>query len=180
MPEGSRDAAILIAISYQALNRQLVAGDPRTQKANCTVTILFAGFYIEATIDYIVAEMNVRSQMMDFLNPSNSANYHPGIQSKLGWFYNKFTATKKAANKGQFSQLNIYGKIRRKFPGFAKLYKFRNDVSHGKINGIADSLPETQALRAQAKAIRNSLYAIALRYDPGINIDTTYSDAITS
>lgn len=99
MPEGSKDAAILIAISYQALNRQLQARDPNTQKANCTVTILFAGFYIEATIDYIVAEMKMRSQMRSFLNPSNDPYYHPGIQPKLCWFYNEFVATKKAAKK---------------------------------------------------------------------------------
>ena len=179
MPEGSKDAAILIAISYQALDRQLRARDPRTQKANCTVTILFAGFYIEATIDYIVAELSMRSQMMNFLNPRNDPYYHPGIQHKLSWLYNEFVATKKAANKAQFNQLEIYSKIRRKFPGFANLYKFRNDVSHGRINRAADSLQETQRFRAQAKAIRNSLYAIARRRKPDIKSDTTYLVAIT-
>jgi hypothetical protein len=146
MPEGSKDAAILIAISYQALSRQLSSQDPRTQKANCTVTLLFAGFYIEATLDYIVAEMNMKPQMMSFLNPSGSGNYYPGLQPKLAWLYNEFVATKKASSKSEFAQFDMYRKIRRKFPGFADLYRFRNDVSHGRINRLADSLQRTQKL----------------------------------
>ena len=179
MLEGSKDATILIAISYQALNRQLWARDPNTQKANCIVTILFAGFYIEATIDYIVAEMNMRSQMRSFLNPSNDLYYHPGIQPKLCWLYNEFEANKRATSKGHIRRLDIYGKIRRKFPGFAKLYKFRNDVSHRRINRAAVSLQETQVIRDQAEKIMNLLYTIARRHKPDIKIDTTYWDAIT-
>lgn len=48
MPEGSRQAALLIAISYQALNRALKAKD-ETLVSDCTVLTLFAGFYVEAT-----------------------------------------------------------------------------------------------------------------------------------
>jgi hypothetical protein len=178
VPEGGRDAPILIAISHQALQRQLTVGDPKTQKADCTVVIVFAGFYIEATVDVIVDRLNMKSQMDAFLNPNNNPHYHAGLQAKLAWFYNEFVATKKAANRNQFSQIRTYDKIRRKFPGLAKLHKFRNDVSHGKIGSPADSLQETQALRAQAKTIRDSLYAIAQRRDPSVQPDTTYWDAI--
>lgn len=178
MPEGSNDAAILIAISYQALQRQVAM--IATRKADNTVVILFAGFYIEATVNDIIDQMNVRPQMMAFLNSGNRQNFHPGLQNKLAWFYNQYVATKKAKTRKQLFKSKVTVKLRRKFPGFAKLYKFRNDVAHGKINRIADSMEDTQDLRVQAKAIRSSLYAIALSHDPKIKIDTTYLDAISS
>jgi len=178
MPEGSDAAAILIAISYQALQRQVAMA--ATRKADNTIVILFAGFYIEATINAIIDQMNVRPKMNRFLNPANRQNFHPGLQDKLGWFYNEYVARKIATSRKQLYRDGITLKLRWKFPGFAKLYSFRNDVAHGKINRIADSAEETQALRAQAKVIRDSLYAIALHHDPDIKIDTTYWDAISS
>jgi hypothetical protein len=178
LPEGSKNAAILIAISYQALQRQLASKDPNTQKANCTVVILFAGFYIEATLDYIVSALGMKSKMLGFLNPSGNKHYHPGIQQKLAWFYNEFVARDKATSSSQFKQFSTYSKLRRKFKGFAGLYKFRNDVSHGRVNRSADSLSKTQNLRDQAKAIRRQLYEIAQKRDPTIRPDTTYQKAI--
>lgn len=44
MPEGSEDATILIATSWQALKRAK-AGDERTMITNCAVVIVFAGFF---------------------------------------------------------------------------------------------------------------------------------------
>ena len=178
MPEGNKDAALLIGISYQALQRQLIIPDPTTQKADCTVVIVFAGFYIEATVNVIVEQMNLKLKMDSFLNPKKSKYYHPGLQDKLGWFYNEFISRDKATTKSQLYNSGIKRKLRRKFPGFTKLYKFRNDVSHGEIGRPAGSLQETQDLRDQAKDIRNSLYKIAQRHDPNVIPDTFYWDAI--
>lgn len=175
MPEASRNAAILIATSWQALGRA-TRGAKVTRIADCSVLILFACIYIEANIDYMVAKMNKQQQMIKFLNN----NPYPGIQDKLGWFYNEYVVRSKAANKKQMYNNGIKTKLRRKFPGFAKLYKFRNDLSHGVINSSANSLPEAQKLRKQAKAIVADLFAIAR--DAGYEIPrvTTYQQAIAS
>ena len=46
MPEGTPDATILIANSWQALNR-LKWEIEETEVCDCTIVLLFAGFYIE-------------------------------------------------------------------------------------------------------------------------------------
>ena len=52
MSEGSDHAAILIGASYQALDRA-IKGNKATLLTDCTVLILFAGFYVEATLNHI-------------------------------------------------------------------------------------------------------------------------------
>jgi hypothetical protein len=154
--------------------------NPETLRTDCTVMIVFAVFYIEATVDAIVEKMNLRSKMDAFLNPKSDKHYHPGLRHELGWFYNEFVATDKVTTKKKLfrKEHNITRKLRLKFPGYAKLYKFRNGVSHGTIGAVADSLSDAEALRRQAKDIRTELYAIARRYDPTVIPDTTYQEAI--
>ena len=53
MPEGSLDATILIATSWQALKRAK-GGDERTMITNCTIVIVFASFFIEANLNRII------------------------------------------------------------------------------------------------------------------------------
>ena len=127
-------------------------------------------------MDYIVAKMKKRQQMTKFLNN----NPYPGMQDKLGWFYNEYVARTKAASKKQMYDIGINRRLRRKFPGFAKLYRFRNDLSHGVINSSAESLAEAQELRKQAKAIVANLFAIASNAGYEIPRVTTYQDAISS
>ena len=50
MPEVSTDASILIGISWQALERA-EKGDERSIISDCTVAIIFAGFFIEANLN---------------------------------------------------------------------------------------------------------------------------------
>jgi len=178
MPEAGKHAPVLIAISHQARERQRASGDPDTLRANCTVIIVFAGFYLEATVNAIVDQMNMRPNMEVFLNPNNLQHYHPGMQAKLAWFYNEFVATKKAANKNEFGKMKIYDQLESKFPGYVEIRDFRNGVSHGKIGQAADSLADALALREQAKDIRAELFAIGKRHDPNVDRDTTYWDAI--
>lgn len=175
MPEVSKDAAILIAISWQALGRA-TQGTKETRISDCSVLILFAGIFIEANLDYIVAKMNMRQHMIKFLNN----NRYPGMQDKLGWFYNEYLATSKAVNKKQLYSNGIKRKLRRRFPGFGKLYRFRNDLSHGTINSSAKSLQEPQKLRKQAKAIVADLFAIASDAGYPLPRVTTYQEAIAS
>ena len=65
MPEVSKNAAILIATSFQALNRAK-AGDATTMLCNCTITVLFAGFFIEENLDEIVKKMHVMHEIKIF------------------------------------------------------------------------------------------------------------------
>jgi hypothetical protein len=95
MPEGSEDAALLIATSWQAFNHA-IRGDEKTLITDCTVVILFAVFFIEANLDYLVEELNQKEQMLKFLSKD-----YPGLQDKLGWFYNEHVATDKTPNKKQ-------------------------------------------------------------------------------
>ena len=180
MPELGRDAPVLIAASFQARERQRVTPNPETLRTDCTVMIVFSVFYIEATVDAIAQKMHMRSQMDAFLNPKRDKHYHPGLRHKLGWFYNEFVAVDKATTKNQLfkREHHLTRKLQRKFPGYASLYKFRNDVSHGAIGAVADSFADAKELREQAKDIRSKLYSIARRYDPSVNPDTTYHEAI--
>jgi hypothetical protein len=178
MPEAGKHAPVLIAISHQARERQRASGDPLTLRANCTIIIVFAAFYIEATINAIIDQMNMRPKMEAFLNPDNRQHYHPGMQAKLAWFYNEFVATKKAANKVELGTMKIYDQLESRFPGYAEIRDFRNGVSHGKIGSAADELDEAIMLREQAKDIRTELFAIGKSHDPNVDQDTTYWDAI--
>jgi hypothetical protein len=173
MPEGSKDAVILIATSWQALNRA-IEGNSNTLICDCTVLILFAGFFIEANLNYIVEELHMSGQMKSFLN--NKA--YPGLQDKLAWFYNKYIARSKATTKKQLFDGGIEQKLRRQYPGFSKLYRFRNDISHGVINSSAKSLKEALQLRQQAKDIVDDLYDVASRAGHDFPRSVTYSEAI--
>lgn len=172
MPEGSRLAAILIATSWQALNRA-IRESPDTLLCNCTVLILFAGFYIEANLNYIIEKLHMTGHMRSFLHQR-----HPGLQDKLAWFYNRYVTTSKAATRTDLYARGIKQKLRRRFPGFAKLYRFRNDISHGVINRSARSLEEALQLRQRAKDIVNDLFKIAESAGHSIPRATTYHQAI--
>lgn len=172
MPEGSSHSAVLIATSWQALNRAS-SGRLDTQLCDCTVVVLFAGFYVEAYLNYIVSHIHRTSQMATFLN-----RRHPGLQDKLAWFYNEFVAKRKAPTRKNLYARNITLKLRRRFPGFAMLYRFRNDLSHGVINTTARSLDQSQRLRHQAKDMVNDLLRIVEKAGYSIPRTTNYYDAI--
>ena len=176
MPEVNKDATILVATSWQALCRARNSTG-ETQLCDCTVVILFAGFFLEANLNEIIERLGLYNQMKKFLCPKKS-KYEPGLQPKLAWFYNEFVARQKASNQDQMYKNGIKRKIGRKFPGFAELHRFRNDISHGVINKTARSLQKTEGLRQQAKEIVDSLFEITERAGHDIPRDTTYWDAI--
>jgi len=158
MRRDDRHAPVLIAISWQALNRAL-QGDPRTQLCNCTVMILFAGFFVEANLNYLVRRLRRTKDMRAFLGKR-----YPGIGDKLAWFYNEYGARSKAHSRKDPRWKRVHRNIRAKFPGFARLYRFRNDLSHGAVNSSAQSLSEAQRLRKQAKDLVATLFATAARH----------------
>ena len=172
MPEGGRHAPILIATSWQALNRALTEG-PETRICNCTVVILFAGFYIEANLNHIVEQLRLKNQMKTFLGQT-----YPGLQDKLASFYNEFVARSKSVKRKDLFKSGVTKKLRRRFPGFAKLYRFRNDLSHGVLSMSAHSIDQAKQLRCQAKDIVEQMFTILERRGHSIRRDTTYYQAI--
>ena len=169
MPEGSEDATILIAISWQSLIRAK-SGDEHAMICDCIVVVVFAGFFIEANLNHILEKMGKIEEMNRFLG-----NHYPGLQDKLAWFYNCYIAKSKSNNKKQ-----LYQKLRRKFPGFNEIYQFRNNISHGIIDSSVANLKDAERLRIQAKTIVDELFKIANRAGYAIPRTTTYRDVITN
>jgi hypothetical protein len=173
MAEGSKDAMILITTSWQALGRASLS-IPESTICDCTVVTLFASFFIEANLNYIIEKLHMKKEMVKFLNN----NRYPGVQDKLAWFYNKFIAKVKSKTKNELFDKGIKSKLRRRYPGFATLYRFRNDLSHGVINDTARSLPKVVELRQQAKVIVDDLFDVVTRAGYRISRDVTYQRAI--
>ncbi len=179
MPEASKDAAILIATSYQALKRA-ENGDKATETTNCVVVILFASFFIEENLNVIIKEMKKLDQMKLFLGGKE----HSGLLDKMAWYYNSYIASTSAKNRKELfakdakGKLSIIDKLEDRFPGFKDIYEFRNQTAHGKINNLAN-IENADKLRKQAKAIVNELFKIAAKAGPEIPRNITYQAAIT-
>ena len=171
MPESTSDASILIATSFQALNRA-IQDNKETIVCDATVVILFAAFFIEANLNHIIDTLNKKEEMLDFLYGKKRPR-HPGLEAKLRWFFNEFIETLPSDKKLRAEKLEI------SFVGFSKIHTFRNDVSHGTINlSIAKDAEE---IRQQAKNIVNKLYDIVTtKTGAPIPRDKTYMDAISS
>lgn len=61
MPEISKDASILIGISWQALKRA-EKGDDRTKISDCPVAMVFAGFFIEANLNQLIEVLDKKKR----------------------------------------------------------------------------------------------------------------------
>ena len=129
MPEANVDASLLIAISWQALGR-LRSGEKQTRISNCAVVIVF------------------------FLNGQK----YPGLRDKLAWFYNEFVARKRSHHADKPFKKRIGASLRRKYPGFSAIHRFRNNLSHGRIDLSKATPAHAEVLRRQAKGIVESLY----------------------
>ena len=173
MAEASKDATLLIATSWQALNRAI----PRpsvTQLCDCTVVILFANVFIEANLNEIIDRLRMRKRMISFLN--GKAN--PGLEAKLSWFYNDFVARAQLPKATKAFNKRVRAKLRRRYSGYAALYRFRNDIAHGKINPTAKSLDKTLQLRQKAKSIVDDLFRLISKRGYPLRRDVSYQDAI--
>lgn len=173
MPEAGRHAPILIATSWQALGRALNEG-PDTTVCNCTIVVLFAGFYVEANLNHIVRVLKQKRRMAAFM----AGRKHPGLGDKLAWLYNDFISPVPAATLSAARKQGIDRKVRRRFSGFSALHRFRNDISHGVINRSGRSLAEAQALRQQAKNIVAELFRVLEHRGHRVRRATSYFQAI--
>jgi hypothetical protein len=180
MPEATKAATILIATSHQAHIRAK-QGDEKTMLCNCTVVIVFAAFFIEANLTHIIEQMGLENRMKRFFKPRGDLeNFHPGLQQKLGWFYNYFVAQSKATAKEGVNKEEFKEELERSFPGFYKIYEFRNKISHGGIDASIANVRNAEILRVQAKAIVNELFEIAAKHGPPISRTIPYEIAIAS
>ena len=173
MPEAGRHAPILIAMSWQALGRALNEG-PDTRICNCTIVVLFAGFYVEAKLNHIVRVLKLRNRFKAFMGSKR----HPGLQDKLAWFYNEFVSPHSVPDLQSARTQGINRRIRRRFPGFAALHRFRNDISHGVVNADGRSLAKAQHLRQCAKDIVAKLFEILEHRGHQVRRATNYWKAI--
>ena len=181
MPEISDNAAIFIATSFQAYKRAEI-GDSATIICNCTVSLVFAGFYLEENLDMIIRCLKKDDEIRKYFGYKESKPV--GMLYKLAWFYNSYVSKPSIPKdallrKSETGKYLILSKLNEKFPGFERLYQFRNDIAHGKINRFAN-FKDTHVLRQQAKDIVSELIKIANQHvDKPIFRMTTYFDAIS-
>ncbi|MFN8411086.1 MAG: hypothetical protein U0Z26_01725 [Anaerolineales bacterium] len=161
MPEGTPDASILIATSHQALSR-VIQDNKDTIVCDSTIVILFSAFFIEANLNHIRTILDQKGEM-------------GGLQPKLKWFYNEYIEALPPKAK------NTSEKLEKEFPGFKKIQKFRNKISHGEIDLSLANRKDAEDLRQKAKDIVNKLYkTIEDKTNIKIHRDITYINAISS
>ncbi|OFW64864.1 MAG: hypothetical protein A2Y74_09215 [Actinobacteria bacterium RBG_13_63_9] len=174
MPEVSEDATLLIAASWQALGR-VASGDPATLVCDCTIVLVFAGFYIEANLNHIVATLDREGKLAELLRPKS-----PGLQQKLAWFYLKCVDRMDVTEMHQLGDKALLARLRDVFPGFGEIYNFRNDVAHGRIDRTLANPDSVTELRTKAKRIVQKLFEIALDAGHDIPRLVTYQMAVSS
>ncbi len=180
--EVSEDAMLLITTSWQAANR-LKHGDKNHILCDSLVTLSFLGFYLEASLDYIIIKMGREMEVEEFYKPRKI-----GLQYKLAWFYNEFIVISKSNNYDEMKKnKKIFTDIEKEFPGFGSIRDFRNDISHGgnlndaivRIKRDYGTFEEIDQLRTQAKAIVGKLCNIAEENGYDVKKIINYDDAIT-
>ena len=196
MSEVCDGAMFLITASYQALQRiehpgQAIQFDRSTLPCDELVTVVFLGFYLEASLTFIIQKLGETEEMVKFFYPKKKPkNPNIGLRRKFAWFYNKYVARSVAPNWNALRRSNnkIDAKLERKFPGFTKINAFRNDIAHGDldkaIKRIIKEYKDPKAvdlLRTQAKVIVDTLIKIAHKAhfnDIGKNV--SYEDVLNN
>lgn len=178
MAEVSDNAAIFIATSYQAMERAKLDFPPNTETVNLMIALVFLGFYLEENLDVIITKLNKYDELKEFSNDKGGKKKF-GLLNKFGWFYNFYIATSSSKlEKSNPSFMNaLVGNLDARFPGFEKIYAFRNPVSHGKIKHSL-SIPDVNTPRERAKVITDELLEI-INQKEGIVIEKSisYTDA---
>jgi hypothetical protein len=169
--EVSDNAAIFITTSYQAIERAKLGIPPNSETINLMVSLVFLGFYLEENLDVIINRLNKSNELMEFFGGKKEY----GLKYKFGWFYNSYiisTSIKLKKSNKSFMD-GLLNNLEARFPGFEKIYTFRNPVSHGKIEHSL-TIPDVYALRERAKIITDELLEIVYRKE-GIVIEKSIS-----
>jgi hypothetical protein len=197
MAEVSDDAMFLISISYQALQRIEYTGraiqlTDRTIPCDELVTVVFLGFYLEASLTEIIKKMGRTADISNFFStPKNKPKEIPlGLRKKLAWFYNEYMEGSKASNGHDLFRASneIDVKLEEMFPGFTKINDFRNDIAHGNLEKAIERIKaeyrdteDVVLLRNQAKEIVDTLIKFAREAGhTDLNKNISYDDALNN
>jgi len=177
MAEVSDNAAIFIATSFQAMERAEFGIPPNSVTVNLMISLVFLGFYLEENLDVIITRLNKDRELREFFKDKKGKKKF-GLLNKFGWFYNAYITPSKLEKTSKFFMDKLVKNLEVMFPGFEKIYNFRNPVSHGKIQHSL-SIPDVYALRVRAKAITSELLEIVNQKE-GIVIEKNinYKDAL--
>jgi len=176
MAEVSDNAAIFIATSFQAMERAKFGIPTDSVTVNLMIALVFLGFYLEENLDVIITRVNRDGELREFFKDKKGKKKF-GLLNKFGWFYNSYIAPSKLQKSSELFMENLVKNVDARFPGFEKIYTFRNPVSHGKIQHSL-SIPDVYALRERAKAITSELLEIVYQKE-GVVIEKNinYKDA---
>lgn len=173
MSEATKDAMILITISWQALERAK-QGNEQTMIADCTIVIVFASFFIEANLNHALETINKKGVNVWILNGTH------GLKDKLAWFY-LYASQSKICTESEFKNEKkaILFDLKKEFPGLDEIYNFRNSISHGRTVSSSANLTNAINLRIQAKSIVDKLFALAKQKELILPRTITYYEAIS-
>ncbi|MEN6511595.1 MAG: hypothetical protein ABFD00_07155 [Chloroherpetonaceae bacterium] len=172
MAEVNNNASILIATSFQAIERAKVSSAPE----NLMISLVFLGFYLEENLDFIIETLNKKNELIKFFNKKNNH----GLLDKFGWFYNSYIASERLQKSNKKFMRCLLKNLEERYPGFKKIYEYRNHVSHGKINSSVN-IQKVGQLRQTAKAITDDLLEIVNQKESiSIKKNINYKDAIAN
>lgn len=150
MPEVSENAAILLAISWQAFDR--IKSDSFDRKVcDSVVAIVFSCFYMEESFNVIIDE--VVKENYSLKKPSRNS----GMLKKCLWLFNELFLDKEQRLDDPYKKTNnefdLLLLLIEEFPEFLKLTRLRNYISHGEVYEIVPYLDEISNLRQSSKDI---------------------------
>jgi hypothetical protein len=199
--EVSNDAMFLISISHQARERykhfgkqMMVLGN--TLPCDNLVTVVFLGYYLEASLTHIIEKMGEVECLKIFCDKRNLRDI--GLLYKLAYYYDTHIAkTKKEERKASLKEFikaypyekgnpTIFQKLDSEFPGFKDIYDFRNSISHGELDETIKriiinykDIKAVEGIREEAKAIVGMLVKCAHKDGhKDISKNINYEDAL--
>ena len=165
MPESTKEASMLINISYRALKR-VEADNQDAQIADRVVMMIFAAFFIEANLNHIIKALGKEKDV------ETKWGANSGLGNKLAWFYNAYVSSSEITSKKE-----IYQKTCERFPCSREICDFRDCIAHGELNKALPYLSQAEEMRAKAKDIVDELFKILKVHGHEFPRVITYNEA---
>ena len=179
MSEISASAAFLIAMSSQSIQRAKLESR-ELFISNSTACIVFAAFFVEASLTAIIINKEWASELYD-----RYKNF-PGLLSKMVFFMGKYPndfPDIPLNKKGRYDPENALTTIDSEFPGFRKLHDFRNSVCHGDLMGVKPPkfvpIPNFEKLQEMRQIAKNIVDRLIELSDLESLRTCTYSEAVS-
>jgi hypothetical protein len=168
MPEASKSATLLIAVSYQALKRSENHTLAGAEPCDNIVIVLFAGFYIESYLNLIIEKMGKGGELKDFWGSN------PGLLKKFSWFYNSYFAEKKIDKE---NRKQLFTQMKNLYPELDEILQIRNDICHGRLEKLL-CFEEATRLRIFSKRLVDILVKKTKELGYELERNILYRDAI--